>query len=1079
MLVDAEIGKPVAAGQMDCVRSRRRCRALTLRITTEMKLRHFGQLVLAGVFSLVVFVHSASADPVTDYNVAVEFYKQQRWQLASDSCEEFIKKYPMHERTPMARLYWAQALLHLKKYKEARAQFEQFLTLVPDNPDRPLAMYRVGECSYFLNDDPAVETQFTQFLKSYPQHELAEWATLYLGEAQYRQERYEAAISTFEKSLKNFPEGRLIDDVEFNLAGAYDALGQKEKAVETLKRIAGRPKGQRAADALFQLAAKSFDQRKFDEAAAAFQDLVKQHPQHRLVSNAQLNLGYAYYHLGKFTEAIPAFQMAAKDPQFAVLGTYWIGLSQKSLKGYAESAKTLADLLAAHPDDAMVDKVAFQLGDAEFRLGNFVNAIENFELVVKKWPTSDLADDALHAACEASLQAGNFQNAVQLHEQFVKAFPQSPLLPVQEILFARVKIAQGEKADSPDKAKGDYQQAEAVLNRLLNGDFSPRVKTYARFQLARVYERLEDNQKVVSTLKPLLDAADAVEQPEYLDARLLNANGYLRLKEYAAAAEQYRLYLDQVKAVPDRIVGLAGLARTLTESQSWPEVQIVVGELSKVDTQGETLVRVAVAGGDAAFDHQQWVVAQSLYQLVLDRGESSPFYLSALSGMSHSFYEEKRFADAAKSFEKLAVAAEEDAALGSHAAYMQALSLQQAGMKAEALSAYQAAIEKFSMRQKQEPLTDKESPVGMNAYRSEKGAARLSRENGDRKQADQFYQQAYDELKKQPVPEQRELDVLLNEWANLAYSAEDFARADELYTKLIAECPESPLVSEASLILGESARFSGKIDQAKETFKRLADDKNVDGFVRQRSLVHLLDLATEDGDWDQSLALAKRMKTEFTGGPHTLYAGYREAEALLKMKEYAKSSAVLEELKGILPADLSQAPAWWGEIWLMQAECYYWSKNYAALEKTLAELRAKNPAPNVVYRIDALQGRGLENQARFAAAREAYARVIDSEAGRGTEAAADCQFRIAESYLKENNLSVALREYYKVYAGYAVPRLASAALFQAASCDVSMKHYPEAMETYRKLIAEFPDSEFTDQAKARLKELEAATQKKM
>ncbi|HWL10350.1 MAG TPA: tetratricopeptide repeat protein, partial [Planctomicrobium sp.] len=121
---------------------------------------------------------------------------------------------------------------------------------------------------------------------------------------------------------------------------------------------------------------------------------------------------------------------------------------------------------------------------------------------------------------------------------------------------------------------------------------------------------------------------------------------------------------------------------------------------------------------------------------------------------------------------------------------------------------------------------------------------------------------------------------------------------------------------------------------------------------------------------------------------------------------------------------------------------------------------------------------GLENRARFDEARAAYRRVIDSEAGRGTETAAESQFRIAESYLKENNLPVALREYYKVYAGYAVPRLASAALFQAASCDVTMKHYQEAMTTYRKLITEFPESEFTGQAKDRIKELEAALPQK-
>jgi cellulose synthase operon protein C len=128
----------------------------------------------------------------------------------------------------------------------------------------------------------------------------------------------------------------------------------------------------------------------------------------------------------------------------------------------------------------------------------------------------------------------------------------------------------------------------------------------------------------------------------------------------------------------------------------------------------------------------------------------------------------------------------------------------------------------------------------------------------------------------------------------------------------------------------------------------------------------------------------------------------------------------------------------------------------------------------VLYRADALLGRSLENQARFEEAREAYLRVIESEHGKQTETAAEAQFRIAESHLKEKNYDLALKEYYKVYAGYDAPRYESAALFQAGRCDASLKNWRGAVQSYRTLLEEFPESEFAEEARSQLKEIEAA-----
>ncbi|MDB4743883.1 tetratricopeptide repeat protein, partial [Planctomicrobium sp.] len=128
----------------------------------------------------------------------------------------------------------------------------------------------------------------------------------------------------------------------------------------------------------------------------------------------------------------------------------------------------------------------------------------------------------------------------------------------------------------------------------------------------------------------------------------------------------------------------------------------------------------------------------------------------------------------------------------------------------------------------------------------------------------------------------------------------------------------------------------------------------------------------------------------------------------------------------------------------------------------------------VIHRADLLLGRGFENQAKFDEARSAYSRVIESESGKGTETAAEAQFRLAESYLKQNNFEQAFKEYYKVYTGYDAPGYESAALYQAARSDTKMKNWKGAVQTFKVLLEEFPESEYADDAQVQLTEIETA-----
>jgi tetratricopeptide (TPR) repeat protein len=647
---------------------------------------------------------------------------------------------------------------------------------------------------------------------------------------------------------------------------------------------------------------------------------------------------------------------------------------------------------------------------------------------------------------------------------------------VEELLYARTLIAMGDQsASQPDHGRPFYDKAADVLGQILKDSKIDHTRQLARYQLARVDERRQQDQKVIETLTPLLNAdAEAKLPQELLEAWLLRANAHLRLNQNAEALQDYQQYAEQIQQPGEKIIALAGMSTAIIRLKEWNRLQPVLAELNQLDTADTQFSRCAMAAGDAAFEAHAWDAADAAFRQILNRQPPSSRTLAAQSGLAHTLYEKKEYRESADFFAKAMAAPSTDPVLQSYAAYMHAFALQQAGEKQAALEAFQKAAGKLTQVGLKSSSAGPDPDIGQNAYRCEKAGARLARELDQRSEADKMYESAYHELKLLPEKDRGELDRLINEWADLAYRAEDFKRSDEIYRILVQECPQSPLADDARLILAESLRFGDQFEPAREAFLALAADDKADDFVRQRALVHLLDLSSEARRWDEVVAAGRQLETQFPQSQHRLYVQYRLGEALLHLKQARQSREILQKLQTELADETATAPVWWPEVWLLLAEADYGLKDYSALEDVVADFKSRLPESPLLYRADAILGRSLENRARFPEARAAYLRVVDSESGRGTETAAEAQFRIAESYLKENNLPEALKAYYKVYAGYDAPRYEAAALYQAASCDVSLKHFREAAESYRKLLEEFPQSEFTEKAKSRLKELESA-----
>ncbi len=1039
-----------------------------LRLSTRSLRRLVSGLTLTVVLAATATA-TARADAVGDYNVAHTFYKQQRWAQAEAEFRKFLGNYPDHERTPAARLYLGQSLVHQQKFDEARDVFRTFVNRHAGHPDLPLALYRIGESSYFLKDNEQARNELDRFISAYPEHELAEWALHYLGETQLRMNDTAAAIATFRLQTNRFPQGRLKDDARFLQAKAYELDGQNEQACQIYTALVSEQTGNRAADAQLELGKMHYGANEFQQAAAAFDALRDNFPQSPLVPLADLNAGYALYRLENYDEAIRRFERAAQSEAQQDEASFWIGMSHKSRGDFTAAAEVLRELTGRQTDPASASRARFHWADAALRAGQYDVAQQEFLRIANETPPGPLAADALHLATETALMAKDLDTAAQLDEQFRERFPQHGLTLLQDLLRGRIDMARGDEIEGdPRAAQTLYQRAADIFSTVQTQSKVQRTAWLARLLLARTQDRLDRPADMIVTLTPLVEHLRLEGDNEFAEALILQTRGLLKAQRNESAAETAQLYLDRFPGGPQTGEALAQLALAQARLDHAEAVDKSLSELWLRDDDRPLAQRTTYQIAEAAYQAKQWDRAARLFKSLIDNG-AGQFEIPAYSGRAYALLESGQHAEAAEAFAELSGRPALTRVQAVEAARMHAHALRQTGELDAAATAFNDVITHYRLPASVTDPEPEDLEVAATVAAAARSLARLERDRQQREPADSAYAVAIEQTEKLPAARQEDLDQLLYERALLHYAAENYERSDTLFEQLIAIRPRSEYADDARLYLAESDFFSKRVDEAKPALEQLAKSAQADDFVRHRALVLLLDITADQEDWEALVRFARDLQKGFPESEESGYASYRLGQALLQSQNPRQAAEKLESLHQSTDPAIRNAP-WFPSVRLLLARAYLDARQYDQVDAVIERFREEDPQSPYLYQADEILGRRLVRQSRFEEARTVLARVVDSETGRRTETAAQAQLLIAESYLLQEQYEQALTEYYKVYANYDYPELQAPALYQAAKCDEKLERWDGAVKTYTTLIDEFPGSEFATRAEPELAE---------
>jgi TolA-binding protein len=348
-------------------------------------------------------------------------------------------------------------------------------------------------------------------------------------------------------------------------------------------------------------------------------------------------------------------------------------------------------------------------------------------------------------------------------------------------------------------------------------------------------------------------------------------------------------------------------------------------------------------------------------------------------------------------------------------------------------------------------------------------AAHLQEQAKNFQQADQLYARLLKDY-----PQLADRDTILYNRAWVLRELNRTADADQQFEELRTKYPKSRYWPDAVYRLAENAVQKPDYPRAKQLLTDLLEFG-----PGEQMLMHALYLSAQvaiaQEQWADALPPLARLVRDFPTSPLRLLADFWTAEANYRLGNYTEAGTQFTALAPKIP---EKHEAWMAMVPLRQAQVLVHQKEWEDAEKLATPIAADYPDFEQQYEVDYVLGRCLAAKGKFSEAREAYGRVIRSQLGGKTETAAMAQWMIGESYFHQKNYEAAIREYLRLEILYAFPTWQGGALLQAAKCHEALGEWPQAVELYARLLKNYPQTTFAEEATRRLQSAQKHVQLK-
>ena len=266
------------------------------------------------------------------------------------------------------------------------------------------------------------------------------------------------------------------------------------------------------------------------------------------------------------------------DVNMEIAGTYLAG------EQYQEALPYLKNVLRSTDADALKPKAYLQSGIAWYNLNNNQQALNQYDSLLRQYPNSPEAQDALDNAKAIYVEEGKTSDYVN----FAKGMGISVSASQEDQLAyeeAEVQFNNGNFA-------GAVQRFESYLAKFPDGKYLLEANYYK----SEIYFSQKDYAKAVVGYAAVADRApNKFGEKSLLQAARLY---FFNLKDYANAAKYYSKLKDFSSGAENRLEAMRGVLRSQYQLQQWPDAVTNAKDLLNekgISTDDRVLANMAIA----------------------------------------------------------------------------------------------------------------------------------------------------------------------------------------------------------------------------------------------------------------------------------------------------------------------------------------------------------------------------------------------------------------------------------------------------------------------------------------------------
>ncbi len=450
---------------------------------------------------------------------------------AEEQVVEFLRQYP--ESSFRNRALFEESIYQFdnKKYPAVLKALEDIDKAALSGDDLAHFYYMRGYSNFEKEKYDAALTDFAEIKEGNSLY--AAPASYYFGHINYLSNNFETALKEFLKLQKNPVFEKVIP---FYISQIYYKQAKYRELVDYTSQIINHVSADQQPELARLLGNSYFHLREFKNAIQFLEFYLSDKNNKGREENYML--GYCYYLGSNENKAIPYLEIASKGKDELAQNAYYhlascyVVANDKNKARQAFEAASQFDFDAKIKEDALFNyaKITYELSYSPFN-----ETINAFDKYISLYPNSERNDAAYDYLVKVYMSTSNYREALASIEK-IKVKSQSVKKAYQRVAYYRA-------LESFNNL--DYRAAIENFDKSLDaGDFNKNFHALSLFWKAEALFRLGDFNKSISVYNLFLKSAGVYTLQEYKTAHYNLAYAYFQVKDYAAAADFFRKYLN-------------------------------------------------------------------------------------------------------------------------------------------------------------------------------------------------------------------------------------------------------------------------------------------------------------------------------------------------------------------------------------------------------------------------------------------------------------------------------------------------------------------------------------------------------